>query len=50
MSEKTNLKEIEKKAWASYFEDGLWDIFMDLLMLGMGLRTLTDNVWYTLVI
>jgi len=48
MTGKINLKEIERKAWMSYFEDGLWDIFMGLLMLTTGIRSLTDNVWFTL--
>lgn len=48
MGEKINLKEIERKAWTSYFEDGFWDIFMGLLMLTTGIRSLTDNVWFTL--
>lgn len=48
MSQNINLKELELKAWTSYFQDGLWDIFMGLLMLTMGIRGLTDNVWFTL--
>jgi len=48
MSQDINLKELELKAWTSYFQDGLWDIFMGLLMLTMGIRGLTDNVWFTL--
>ena len=50
MSQDINLKEIERRAWTSYFQDGLWDIFMGLLMLTMGIRSITDNVWFTLVI
>ena len=50
MSERIDLKEIERRAWTSYFQDGLWDIFMGILMLTVGIRTFTDNVWYTLLI
>jgi hypothetical protein len=50
MSQDINFKELERKAWTSYFQDGLWDIFMGLLMLTMGIRDLTDNVWFTFVI
>ena len=50
MSQGVNLKEIERKAWTSYFQDGLWDIFMGLLMLTMGIRDLTDNVWFTWIV
>ncbi|MCJ7813777.1 hypothetical protein MUP95_10735 [bacterium] len=28
-----NLKELEKKAFRSYFEDGLWDIFVGIILL-----------------
>ncbi|MFQ5820764.1 MAG: hypothetical protein ACE5I5_12305 [Candidatus Heimdallarchaeota archaeon] len=34
MSNKINLKELEKKAYQSMFEDGLWDIFLGLMFLG----------------
>jgi hypothetical protein len=44
-----DLKELERKAFASYFEDGLWDIFLGILMAGMGIRSLTDNVGFTLL-
>ncbi|MBU7019023.1 MAG: hypothetical protein HXS44_16050 [Theionarchaea archaeon] len=44
-----NLKELERKAFASYFEDGLWDIFLGIFMAGMGIRSLTDNVVFTLL-
>lgn len=45
---------IQQGSWSdsesrSYSEDGFWGIFLGLLMLGMGIRTLTDNVWFTLV-
>jgi hypothetical protein len=51
MSQKINLKEIERKSWTSYFQDGFYDIFMGLLMLGMGLILLFDaNDWYIAVI
>ena len=43
----TDLKKIESKVWTSYFKDGLWDIFFGLMLLTMGLRTLTDNVLFT---
>lgn len=39
-----DLKGIERKAWTSYFQDGLWDIFMGLLMLGMGIDILIDEI------
>ncbi len=33
MSELINLQEIEKKAWKSFFQDGIWDIYLGLLLL-----------------
>ena len=37
MTENIDLKELEKKAWRSTFQDGLWDVFFGLLFLGMGI-------------
>jgi hypothetical protein len=37
-----DLKQIERKAWTSYFEDGLWDIFLGLLFLSTALSTLVS--------
>lgn len=51
MTEKINLKEIEKKAWISCSSlDGLFDIAIGLIMLTTGIRTLADNAWFTLLI
>lgn len=44
-----NLKQIERKAWVSHFEDGLWDIALAMFMLTPAIRTFTDNVWFTLL-
>ena len=40
MTEPLNLKEIEKKAWRSTFEDGLWDIYLGSLFFIMGVSPL----------
>ena len=50
MSDMFNLRHVERRAWRLYFEDGLWDIFLGLLFLGGGLRSLTGNLWYYLLI
>jgi hypothetical protein len=50
MNSIVDLKALERQAWTSYFEDGLWDIFIGLMMLIGGLRGLTDMVWITLLI
>ncbi len=49
MTNKIDVKEIEKKAWKSHFEDGLWEIFLGWSMFGMGMRLFTGNVWFYLV-
>lgn len=36
MSQGLSLKQIERKAWLSVFEDGLYDIFLGWLILWMG--------------
>ena len=48
MAENIDLKKIEKKAWMSYFEDGFWDIFFGITFITSAVRSLTDNVWFTL--
>ncbi|MFX1275267.1 MAG: hypothetical protein ACFFBP_16375 [Promethearchaeota archaeon] len=35
MAEKINLKDLERKAWKSFFQDGLWDIYFGLILLGL---------------
>jgi len=42
MSEKINLKELQRKAWRSMFQDGIWDISLGLLLLNIAAFTLTD--------
>jgi len=37
MSQNISLKEAERKAFRSTFQDGLWDIYLGLLLLNMGL-------------
>ena len=36
MAEHIDINEIEKKAWISTFQDGLWDIYFGLLIMGIG--------------
>jgi hypothetical protein len=36
MAAEINLKEVERRAWKSFFQDGLWDIYLGLLLLAMG--------------
>jgi hypothetical protein len=50
MSEMMELQDVERRAWTLYYQDGLWDIFFGLLFLGGGLRALTGNLWYYLLV
>jgi hypothetical protein len=43
MRPELDLKEIERRAWRSFFDDGIWDIYIGGLMLLMsGLAALSD--------
>ncbi|MFW9866363.1 MAG: hypothetical protein ACFFEN_09740 [Candidatus Thorarchaeota archaeon] len=51
MTEKLDLKKLEKKAWRSTFQDGLWDIYFGLLILGMGIYSIgSPEVWVSMLI
>lgn len=43
MPEKLNLRELERKAWRSFYDDGLWDIYLGLLLGLMGISGLLDR-------
>ena len=45
MVEHINLKEIQRKVYMSFFQDGLWDIFLGLFILGWGLAILTEAAY-----
>ena len=42
MNTPLNLKELERKAYRSFYQDGIWDIFFGLMMLAMYAFTLFD--------
>jgi len=42
-----SVKEAERKAWKSVFQDGLWDIYLGLLLLTMGVSDLLDTLEFT---
>jgi hypothetical protein len=44
MTEQPNLREIEKKAYMSYHQDGLLDIFVGVYILGFGLGIWVDII------
>jgi len=45
MVEGFNLKDIQRKVYMSFFQDGLWDIFLGLFILGWGLSILTEAAY-----
>ncbi|MDX1813627.1 MAG: hypothetical protein R3319_02450, partial [Candidatus Bathyarchaeia archaeon] len=45
MTKEPNLKEIERRAYMSYHQDGLLDIFAGLYILGFGLGIMMDILW-----
>lgn len=45
MASDVNLKEIRQRVHTSFFQDGLWDIFLGLFVLGWGLAILTDGTY-----
>jgi cytochrome bd-type quinol oxidase subunit 2 len=43
MEQEINLKQLERKAWKSYHQDGLWDVFFGILLLSLGVTALTNS-------
>lgn len=39
MTEKMSLKQLEAKAWKSVYSDGIWDIYLGLLLMAMAINT-----------
>jgi len=44
MNAPLNLKELERKAFRSFYQDGIWDIFFGLMMFAMYTFTLFDSL------
>ncbi len=45
MNEKINLKEIERKAYTSYHQDGIIDIFIALFIMSFTVWMILDMIW-----
>jgi hypothetical protein len=45
VTKEPNLKEIERKTYMSYHQDGLLDIFASMYILGFGLGISIDVIW-----
>ncbi|NVM17885.1 MAG: hypothetical protein HWN80_09220 [Candidatus Lokiarchaeota archaeon] len=43
MNEQIDLKVLEKRAWRSAFQDGIWDIYLGLLFLGLAIAPFGDT-------
>lgn len=44
MADDVDLKALEKKAYRSFFNDGLWDLFIGLIILNFGLNTFLSSL------
>ena len=40
MNEEIDLKGLEKRAWRSTFQDGIWDIYFGMIFLGMAVASI----------
>ncbi|MFW9968812.1 MAG: hypothetical protein ACFFDF_01345 [Candidatus Odinarchaeota archaeon] len=55
MSEHIDLKSLEKKAYRSTFDDGLWDLFTGLIILSLGIASSVGSlfnlseIWITII-
>ena len=47
---KLDLKRLERTAWRSYHQDGLWDVFIGLLLLSAGISSMVGSDWLNLVL
>jgi len=43
VTEQVDLEGLEKRAWRSAFQDGIWDIYFGWLFLGLGIAPFGDN-------
>ena len=47
MTTNTDLKQLERKAWTSFFQDGLLDIFMGLVLVAVGFPAMLPGIFIT---
>ena len=45
MEQNVNLEKIERKAYLSYHQDGLWDIFLGIFFSGMGVVMFFNTIY-----
>jgi hypothetical protein len=39
-----DLKQIERKVWTSFFEDGIWDVYLGILLMAMAVGALLSDI------
>ncbi len=47
MSETIDLKELERRAYRSFFRDGLWDLYLGTILLALGVGVTISNAGVT---
>ena len=55
MNSQLSLKEAEKKAFSSFFQDGIWDLYLGILLIGFALGIVLSNsklpkIWIYLIL
>ena len=49
MANNIDLKDLERKAFSSYFHDGMWDLYGGLILLGFGLSVITEQMFVMII-
>lgn len=44
MEQQIDLKQLERKVWTSFFEDGIWDIYLGILLLAMAIGAFLSDI------
>jgi hypothetical protein len=44
MDQQIDLKKLERKVWTSFFEDGIWDIYLGMLLMAMAVGALFSDI------
>jgi hypothetical protein len=44
MEQRIDLKQLERKVWTSFFEDGIWDIYLGILLAAMAVGALLSDI------
>jgi hypothetical protein len=47
MTENLSLRELEKRAYRSTFQDGIWDVFLGIILLNMAISILLPELGFT---